>query len=113
MRHVPYVLSTTLPGAMLAPFSFRLYVRQRKKRILGLIFNSVSFFGMKYIFGKSRSIRKKNSYLSALVGLLTSQSQTDPTLDLGLRIKEIMLWYESLLFLIVFSTVVTRFFTYV
>jgi hypothetical protein len=52
------------------------------------------------IFGKSRLTRKKNSYLSALVGLLTSQSQTDPTLDLGLRIKEIMLWYERILFVI-------------
>jgi hypothetical protein len=59
------------------------------------------------IFGKSRLTRKKNSYLSALVGLLTSQSQTDPTLDLGLRIKEIMLWYELVLyFLLVFSTLV-------
>ena len=37
------------------------------------------------------SLRKKSSYLSALVKLLASSSG-DGTADLGLRIKEIMLW---------------------
>ncbi len=63
------------------------------------LFLTLPPFMARNVFGKSRLTRKKNSYLSALVGLLTSQSQTDPTLDLGLRIKEIMLWYERMYYI--------------
>ncbi len=86
---------------MLAPFSLHLDVRKQEERKLGFILTQPPFIA-RNIFGKSRITRKKNSYLSALVGLLTSQSQTDPTLDLGLRIKEIMLWYERIFYLLVF-----------